>query len=63
MILTPATYSTSEFENPNISRAPRAFVSALVAAVVALAFLPGVGATITSTPANLPGSTADYVVR
>ncbi len=63
MILTPATYSTGEFENPNTSRAPRAFVAALVAAVVALAFLPGVGATITSTPANLPRSTADYVVR
>ncbi len=63
MILTPATYSTGEFENPNTSRAPRAFVAALVAAVVALAFLPGVGATITSTPSNLPRSTADYVVR
>lgn len=63
MILTPTTHSTSEFENPNISRAPRAFVAALVAAVVAIAFLPGVSATIASTPVNLPGSTADYVVR
>ena len=63
MILTPATYSTGEFENPNTSRTPRAFMAALVAGAVALAFLPGVGATITSTSASLPRSTADYVVR
>lgn len=63
MILTPTTYSTSEFKNLNISRAPRAFLAALVAAVVALAFLPGVSATVASTPVNLPGSTADYLVR
>lgn len=63
MNLAPKTYITGDFESSNTRKSPRPFVAALVAAVVALAFLPGVGATITSTPSNLPKSTADYVVR